>query len=936
MKKKRKLGRKLMSFLLTLAMVIGLMPGMGLTAKADTELSETIITTSETALGDHFIITTDDNYDNDGMYANFYGITVEPRNNEYITKVIITCGYLEEGVSDSNTRVSSGTKIITDDGGTITVTNVNASTFNFICESGSQFSQFTVYYLDSPAGYNVTITAGSNMTKTETSGAASQTDLSGAMENVVYIADDGYKFPETSDAYTTTNGITVTRTNDTTLTISGTPTADTTITIPDAVAATTTLQSISETTTWNFSDVTYSESGEFKLTEENGKSIETVYADFEQLTFEETFNANAIAFKGESPIRSNSKKYCQDGTLRFNTTVPGTIKVKFSDTGTSASATAVKRYLVVNGEQTEYWTSRENNGVDTPYDAQLNVTAGEISVPAGDVTITGSSAITISSVTFTAAGGNVDVTGVSLAPSTAQTIDVDGTVSFTATVAPDNATDKTVKWSVGGTNAAAVKLYSDEACTAGNEVGTDATSTLTVYAKGISAGSATVTATSNADSTKTASCDVTVNEAQAQTDPYASLKNTTTVIKFDDKDWYLIDYDDSTVTLLSKKCVDASKFDSNGSSNTYSGSTVESFVNSWYSGNITSDAKAAVDGNGMFLLTKGQANELSSDVRKCDKADGAEGNIWWLCSTGSDGNNYAACVAGGTGYVFDDGYLVTYTLGVRPALKLDLSKVTFDSDTKTFSLKQAVTEYLLWVGDTQVTSANATSDEHPTWSYDAKTNTLTLNNFSYTGKGSNYAGSISSRNTNAEVPLTINLVGENTVCHETSDYYSYGIYHYNSSNQSLIISGEGSLDVSSKSKNGYGIYSPNNDIIINGGNVTATGNNAIKGTVKNAIAGTGWTNVEGTEGEAAIAVSAEGQTLTYKKVQFEAVEKTPATVTKAPSAKTLTYTGSAQALVTAGEAGGGTMYYAVTTENTAPTDESLYTTEIPTATDAGT
>ena len=105
----------------------------------------------------------------------------------------------------------------------------------------------------------------------------------------------------------------------------------------------------------------------------------------------------------------------------------------------------------------------------------------------------------------------VGVTGVSLDKTTAQTIDVDGKVSFTATVSPDNATDKTVKWSVGGTDAGAVKLYSNEACT--TEVGADATDKLTVYAKGISAGSATVTATSNADSEKSASCDVTVNAA---------------------------------------------------------------------------------------------------------------------------------------------------------------------------------------------------------------------------------------------------------------------------------------------------------------------------------------------------------------------------------------------------------------------------------------
>ncbi|MBR1391014.1 MAG: InlB B-repeat-containing protein [Lachnospiraceae bacterium] len=65
-------------------------------------------------------------------------------------------------------------------------------------------------------------------------------------------------------------------------------------------------------------------------------------------------------------------------------------------------------------------------------------------------------------------------------------------------------------------------------------------------------------------------------------------------------------------------------------------------------------------------------------------------------------------------------------------------------------------------------------------------------------------------------------------------------------------------------------------------------------------------------------------------------EKETAVVTKAPTAKTLTYNGSAQELVSAGTSEGGTMYYAVTTENTAPTDDDLYTTSIPTATDAGT
>ena len=60
-------------------------------------------------------------------------------------------------------------------------------------------------------------------------------------------------------------------------------------------------------------------------------------------------------------------------------------------------------------------------------------------------------------------------------------------------------------------------------------------------------------------------------------------------------------------------------------------------------------------------------------------------------------------------------------------------------------------------------------------------------------------------------------------------------------------------------------------------------------------------------------------------------------IVNAPTAKTgLTYNGSAQALINAGSAEGGTMYYAVTTTNTEPTNESLYTTDIPARTDAGT
>ena len=78
-------------------------------------------------------------------------------------------------------------------------------------------------------------------------------------------------------------------------------------------------------------------------------------------------------------------------------------------------------------------------------------------------------------------------------------------------------------------------------------------------------------------------------------------------------------------------------------------------------------------------------------------------------------------------------------------------------------------------------------------------------------------------------------------------------------------------------------------------------------------------------------------TVSYETGTFTITEDTTAPVVKkAPKAITgLVYNGTAQALVEPGEAENGTMYYAVTTENTAPAD-NLYTTSNYTATDAGT
>ena len=100
----------------------------------------------------------------------------------------------------------------------------------------------------------------------------------------------------------------------------------------------------------------------------------------------------------------------------------------------------------------------------------------------------------------------VPVSAISLNPDSSQTINIGGKLSFTAKIEPDNATDKTVKWNVNNDN---VVLYTDQ--TYNTPVGDDATSILTVYATGVSAGSSTVTVTSNNNEELSASCEVIVS-----------------------------------------------------------------------------------------------------------------------------------------------------------------------------------------------------------------------------------------------------------------------------------------------------------------------------------------------------------------------------------------------------------------------------------------
>ena len=138
------------------------------------------------------------------------------------------------------------------------------------------------------------------------------------------------------------------------------------------------------------------------------------------------------------------------------------------------------------------------------------------------------------------------------------------------------------------------------------------------------------------------------------------------------------------------------------------------------------------------------------------------------------------------------------------------------------------------------------------------TNNLTINggNVSAIGAGSGI---------NAANDVTIK--GGTVNATATYDGGSHGII----GRKNVTIEG-GDVTAYATGSESDGIKAYEGIVNISGGNVIASGKTqAIVGNLKNSIAGIGWTNTEGTEGQAEIAVNTTGQTLSYKKVQFTAV-----------------------------------------------------------------
>ena len=235
---KQKTGRKLLSFLLTLAMLVGLMPGMGLTAYAADEVSENIslVNGQSLVLGTHYSVSGE--FENEsGIHVYNKGpMTINARKGETITKVVLTYNW---GNYKSSLSASPGTF-----DGDATISDINAQqvTISSSDTRGVKISAVTVYFEGSLSNPTVTLTGGANAKSS--GGLLTQSYLPGAMDTVTYTALTGAAFPEFETF--TQNGVTVERTSDTVVTVSGTPTANTEITVPDA-------ESSSKIVTWGSS-----------------------------------------------------------------------------------------------------------------------------------------------------------------------------------------------------------------------------------------------------------------------------------------------------------------------------------------------------------------------------------------------------------------------------------------------------------------------------------------------------------------------------------------------------------------------------------------------------------------------------------------------------------------------------------------------------------
>ena len=172
--------------------------------------------------------------------------------------------------------------------------------------------------------------------------------------------------------------------------------------------------------------------------------------------------------------------------------------------------------------------------------------------------------------------------------------------------------------------------------------------------------------------------------AYAATETYTKLMNDKTVIKFNGYNWYIIEDNSTainagTLTLLVADTSFGNALFDDGT-NVYSNSAIKRTLSSYTDTGTFKDVAEAIinTSNGrLYLLSQEEAQGLPLEVLKANFSGGdtGSGKKWWLRTAVTSGG-HVAYVSGENG-TFGDA-IPAYVYGVRPALKLDLSKVKLD------------------------------------------------------------------------------------------------------------------------------------------------------------------------------------------------------------------------------------------------------------------
>ncbi|MBQ6341831.1 MAG: Ig-like domain-containing protein [Anaerolineaceae bacterium] len=584
---------------------------------------------------------------------------------------------------------------------------------------------------------------------------------------------------------------------------------------------------------------------------------------------------------------------------------------------------------------------------------------------------------------------SVDVTNVTITPTSASQ-KVGDTFALTATVEPNDATNKKVKWSVGGTNAGAVTLYSDQNCT--TQVGSDATDILTVYAKCNSAGSAIVTVTSNADSTKTADCNVTVGKADLtapsgltatygqtladvtlpagwtwvdNTQSVGSVGDHTFKANFVGDDNYNPAFNvDVTVTVGKADATDEMKAVSvtiqstNGAAATVSytlpdgagfgtvtNSNTDYFTVSTSNGLVLTAAKtwtetewAASIAKTFTVVVTNATNyndyTLTVSVTPTYKpAQTITVDETITATYGDTGVSVSASVTIGEGTISyavksgDEEYIdVNPSTGALTIKKAGTATVVVKaSETETFA--QATKDVTVTINKKDVTVGGITASEKP---YDGTTTaTLDTGNVTFTGKLDADTMTVSGTGTFADANVgnsKIVTISGLTLGGVSAENYQLAAEGQQATVTANITAKEVGLTWSGTVLRYTGSpQKPSAEAtgLVNGDTCTVT----VTGEQ---------TNVGENYTATAESLSNSNYKLPENKTTTFSISEDASSVTTTPTAKNPIYNAQAQELVTAGEAIGGTMQYALGTDTSTKPEDSAYSTTIPTGTEAET